>query len=180
LQRAYELGRTALGDTLTLLDIAAIHKESLNEVLTVVGKGRDLVRTAEKATDFFVESLAPFEMTHRGFREANARLRLISEHVQSVREEERATVAREIHDNLGQSLTGLKLDLSWMARKVIRQNTTPSPRARKKSESADREGLLRKTESMLNSIDVVIQMVRKISAELRPAIRQNRGSVRKL
>ncbi len=42
-------------------------------------------------------------------------IRLFAEHLELVREKERTNIAREIHDNLGQSLTALKIDLSWLS-----------------------------------------------------------------
>src|SRR5580765_5795205 len=47
-------------------------------------------------------------------RESHARLRALSTYLQNVREEERTRIAREVHDELGQALTGCKLDLSWI------------------------------------------------------------------
>ena len=45
-------------------------------------------------------------------------LRNLSAHIQSAREEERGYIAREIHDELGQTLSRLKLDLSWLKKRL--------------------------------------------------------------
>jgi signal transduction histidine kinase len=86
-------------------------------------------------------------------------LRELSTHLQSVREEERTRLARDIHDELGQMLTALKLDLSWLTKKF----------------SADQELLLDKANSMSKLVDMTIQKVKMISAELRPGLLDDFG-----
>jgi len=70
LSKAYDLGRRALGEDVGLLELAGLHGESVRPHLAT-----DNAAAAERASRFLVESLAPFEMTHRGFREANTALR---------------------------------------------------------------------------------------------------------
>lgn len=87
----------------------------------------------------------------RGSRE---QLRRLAAHLQSVREEERTRISREIHDGLGQALTGLKMDLSWLVRK----------------RDENQNSLGEKTKSMLDVVDSIIQTVRNISTDLRPGV----------
>ena len=87
-------------------------------------------------------------------------LRNLSSHLQSVREQERTQIAREIHDELGQSLTALKMDLTWMGKRL-----------------QDNEPLLDKTRSMGKLIDGTIEMVHRISADLRPGLLDDFGLV---
>ncbi len=66
-------------------------------------------------------------------REYGERLRLLASHLERIREEERTWIAREIHDELGQGLTGLKLDLAELDRKLARmepREETGAPRER--------------------------------------------------
>jgi two-component system sensor histidine kinase UhpB len=91
-------------------------------------------------------------------------LRKLSLYLQSVREKEGKRIAREIHDELGQALTALKMDVSWISQKI--------PWALK-----DKGRLLRKMESMSKLIDTTIQTVQKISAELRPGLLDDLGLV---
>ena len=51
-------------------------------------------------------------------RESEDKLRRLAAHLISVREEERAHIAREIHDELGQVLTGLKMEVTWLAKRL--------------------------------------------------------------
>jgi signal transduction histidine kinase len=97
--------------------------------------------------------------TEDQLRNSEKQLRALAARLQSVREEERAMIAREIHDELGQVLTGLKIDLFWLSKKL----------------PEDQKSLLGKTKSMLELIDTTIQSVRKLSTELRPGVLDNLG-----
>jgi PAS domain S-box-containing protein len=86
-------------------------------------------------------------------------LRRLSAALQSVREEERERISRELHDELGQQLTGLKLDMSWFTLRI-------------------QEGRLPDVEAvggMRHRLDGAIQAVRRISTELRPRILDELG-----
>ncbi len=86
------------------------------------------------------------------------RLRELAVHLQTIREEERANIAREIHDELGQTMTAVKMDLAWLNKKY-----------------ADHAELFTKTSSTLNLIDDTIQTIKKICTELRPGILDHLG-----
>jgi signal transduction histidine kinase/CheY-like chemotaxis protein len=79
LQRAYEVGHHAMTSGVRMLDLAAVHHEALVMVLLRARTPEERARTATAAASFFQESLSPFEMTHRGFLEANATLRLLNQ-----------------------------------------------------------------------------------------------------
>jgi signal transduction histidine kinase len=81
-----------------------------------------------------------------------------------VREEERTWIAREIHDELGQVLTGLKIDISWLDKKLTSVCSGDSNHV-----------LSKRTRSMKDLIDSTIQSVRKISTKLRPGILNDLG-----
>jgi signal transduction histidine kinase len=95
------------------------------------------------------------------FRRSTDQLRELSARLQSVREEERTHIARVIHDELGQTLTGLKMDVAWLQRHLDRQQPA----------------FLEKTQAMSDLIDTTIQTVRRISSELRPGILDDLGLV---
>ena len=95
------------------------------------------------------------------FRRSTDQLRELSARLQSVREEERTLIARVIHDELGQTLTGLKMDVAWLQRHLDRQQPA----------------LLEKTQAMSDLIDTTIQTVRRISSELRPGLLDDLGLV---
>ena len=79
------------------------------------------------------------------------------------REEERARVARELHDELGQVLTSLKLEFMWLVDEL--RSSEPKPGIQ----------LVNKLQSLIGLIEVSIQSVRQISGELRPAVLDHLG-----
>ncbi len=90
---------------------------------------------------------------------ANQRLRSLTAHLQTIQEEERINIAREIHDELGQQLTGIKLDASWLKNKnKIYFND--------EKERMDR---------LINNINTTINNVRKIATNLRPGVLDDLG-----
>src|SRR5437773_5059065 len=78
LQQAYELGREAIAGGLGVLDMARIHQEALASCLLPAPSAGQRTGTLAAAKTFFMEMLSPFEATHRGFREANQRLRQLN------------------------------------------------------------------------------------------------------
>jgi hypothetical protein len=66
---AYELGRRAITEQLSILDLARIHHTVLLEVLKTHRSSAELEQIAQAASEFLVEALAVFEMTQRGFTE---------------------------------------------------------------------------------------------------------------
>jgi PAS domain S-box-containing protein len=79
LERAYELGRRALAEGLGVLEMASIHHQALLKTSRRALSSEECVGAITAAEKLFVESLTPFEMTHRGFRETNAALQVTGE-----------------------------------------------------------------------------------------------------
>ena len=91
-------------------------------------------------------------------RASRQKLRALAARLQQVREEERTVIAREIHDELGQALTGLKLDIAWMRNRLKK----------------DPE-LLGQADSIIERIDGTIGAVRRIATNLRPSVLDQLG-----
>jgi len=96
-------------------------------------------------------------------QESREQLRRFSFELGRAREVEAARISREIHDELGQQLTGLKLDLAWLAAQL--------GASRHESDSS----LLEKARSMSDLIDLTIDQVRRIASELRPGVLDDLG-----
>ncbi len=89
----------------------------------------------------------------QAMREHQALLRELSVHLESVREEERAHIAREIHDELGQALTALKMDLAMLGMKF----------------GAGNPAIKERVQELKAGLDNTIQVVRDVATALRPA-----------
>jgi len=87
-------------------------------------------------------------------------LRDLTARLQLVREEERTHIAREVHDELGQTLTGLKIDIAWL-----------------KSRLTDRPALADRVQSVIIRIDGAMNTVRRIATDLRPSVLDDLGLV---
>src|SRR5919199_2380966 len=75
LEQAYELGRQMVGDERAMLDLVEVYHRELAALVRVAPTPDDCDRTTALARAFFSESLSPFAMAQRGFRDAIARLR---------------------------------------------------------------------------------------------------------
>jgi hypothetical protein len=84
---AYELGRRAIGDRLSILDLARIHHSVVLEVLKTHTTTPELEHIAQAASEFLVEALAVFEMTQRGFNELLRMLGSDQHHAQDMKAE---------------------------------------------------------------------------------------------
>jgi signal transduction histidine kinase len=94
--------------------------------------------------------------------EVNEQLRNLSAYLQNVREDERIHIAREMHDELGQLLTGFKMDVSMLRKKLIETNDP---------------AITEKLENMVAVIDEAVNFVRNLAAELRPSILDDLGLI---
>lgn len=110
-------------------------------------------RTADLAVVELVSRVAHVAAIAIERRQIDERALALSERIEAIREDERTRIARELHDQLGQSLTALKLDISWLARRLSGDETVAG-----------------KIEEMKQFTDGIIQSVGRISAGLRPGI----------
>lgn len=104
------------------------------------------------------ERTAELSATHRELRQAHDGLLRLSAHLNSVREKERAHIAREIHDDLGASLTAVQLELNW-----LRQRLTGDPL------------MLRHIDAALEIGTGAMGALRRILSDLRPGVLDHLG-----
>jgi PAS domain S-box-containing protein len=91
--------------------------------------------------------------------QSREQLRAFGQHLQVAREEERSSIAREIHDELGQQLTALKMDLAWLSGQILPEQAP----------------LIQRTVAMSEMVDSTIQTVRRVASELRPGMLDDLG-----
>lgn len=120
-------------------------------------------RTAElsKAIDVLQEQIAERQRVEEQLRRSEDQLRALSGHLRAVQEAERARIAREVHDELGQALTALKMDLAWVGQRL----------------GGEQKDLQTKIQEMTHLIDETVQAVRRIATELRPGVLDHLGLI---
>ena len=138
-----------------------IFRESDKKELWVMGQALPEINTdgslagfVGTITDITERMLAEIEIDS-----SRKQLRALTVRLQNIREEERTHIAREIHDDLGQALTGLKMDLVWMNNKM---------------QSSD-EAVQKRLKAMIELADATIHKVRKLATDLRPGILDDIG-----
>jgi two-component system sensor histidine kinase UhpB len=154
LHRAYELARKAIADGLGLLDMATVHHAAIMRVMPRPLSAEERARIIKALEDFFIESLSPFEMTHRAFRESNTALRRINDTL----EEEAKRIAHALHDEAGQLLAAVFLELDKVAGQAPDETRQRLEGVRRLLEQARDE-------------------VRRLSHELRPTLLDDVGLV---
>ena len=154
LGRGYELGRRALAEGKSLMEMAAIHHQALRDVF--LHGQRDIAEFRDQAVqasaDFLTESLSPYEMAHRGFQDAVAALRQMNDRF----EEQIKGIAYAVHDEAGQLLVAVHLALANLATRLPEEV---------RAEIVEIEGLLNSVEKQL----------RQYSHELRPTVLDDLG-----
>jgi signal transduction histidine kinase len=152
LGRAYELGRRAINEKKSLIEMASLHHQALHGMFAnAEGAARDQKLLAA-AAEFLTETLSPYEMAHRGVQDAMTALRQLNETL----EEEIKRIAYAVHDEAGQLLVAVHLALADVAREL------PKPQ---KEQVGRIEELL----------DQVEKQLRRYSHELRPTILDDLG-----
>ncbi len=154
LESAYELGRRALEQGLGILEFAALHGEALSRLLQNVRSPAECASTVRLLSHFFIESLSPFEMTHRGYRDAQTALRRLNETLEA----EAKRIAHALHDEAGQLLVTVHFALESLARQIP-------------------PGFEPQIEEMRRRLTEVEQELRRLSHELRPPMLDELGLV---
>ncbi len=152
LGRAYELGRRALSEQKSLVEIASLHHQA---VLALVREAETEKRREEllgSSAAFLAECLSPYEMAHRGFQDAVKALRQLNEML----EEEIKRIAYAVHDEAGQLLVAVHLALAEVALEL------PAPQ----------QAQFAQIKEMLNQVE---KHLRRYSHELRPTILDDLG-----
>lgn len=152
LGRAYELGRHAINEKKSLMEIASLHHQILHGMLADTKGAAGQKKLMAAASEFLAESLSPYEMAHRGVQDAIMALRQLNETL----EEEIKRIAYAVHDEAGQLLVAVHLALADLARELLEPQ----------KERVER------IEELLNQVE---KQLRRYSHELRPTILDDLG-----
>lgn len=124
----------------------------------------DIVETEDAGIDgavLFISDISAEKAAEFQLRASLQEVRNLSAHLQTIREEERRSIAREVHDELGHALTALKMDIAWLVKRIPEHD-----------ESARQSG-----RELTGLVDQTIQVVRRIVSELRPPVLDDLGLV---
>jgi len=152
LERAYELGRRAIAEKKSLMEIASLHHQTIHRMLVNTQEAARRQEVLAAGSEFLAETLSPYEMAHRGVQDAIAALRQLNEML----EEEIKRIAYAVHDEAGQLLVAVHLALADVTRELPASQREPIERI---------EGLLNQVEKQL----------RRYSHELRPTVLDDLG-----
>ena len=152
LGRAYELGRRAIDEGKSLIEMASLHHQCLLELFKEARGEAQRAKLLRVGADFLKESLSPYEMAHRGFQDAVKALRQLNETL----EEEIKRIASGVHDEAGQLLVAVHLALADVSREL------PDVQREK----------IAKIEQLLDQVE---NQLRRYSHELRPTVLDDLG-----
>jgi len=123
------------------------------------GELGQLAKTLDEMATALEQRQTARERAEMELKRSQELFRSLSAHLQEVREDERTRIARRIHDDLGQAMTALKIDLSWIDKRL-----------------ADNQNFVReKLQSMATLINETIETVHHVSEDLRPGILDDFG-----
>src|ERR1700739_2018383 len=152
LGRAYELGRRALADQLSVVELASLHHQAVIDLLRGAENEQQKEELLQVSAEFHAECVSPYEMAHRGFQDAVEALRQLNETL----EEEIKRIAYAVHDEAGQLLVAVHLALAEVAMDLPEEQQAQFARIKE----------------LLNEVE---KHLRRYSHELRPTILDDLG-----
>ncbi|MEO6538219.1 MAG: PAS domain S-box protein [Ferruginibacter sp.] len=138
-----------------------LHKKKDGTLIQVNIITHDINYEGREAKLVLANDLTEKIKAEENLKKSHEELRQLAANLENIRENERTHMAREIHDELGQQLTGLKMDISWLNKKI---------------HSPDDE-INQKIKDTIQLIDQTVITVRRIATQLRPSILDDLGLI---
>ena len=137
------------------------HIKRSGEIIKVNIIANNIIYEGSPAVLVLANDITDKFLAEENLQRSHEELRELASHLETIREAERTHMAREIHDELGQQLTGLKMDITWLGRKIQTED----------------EVIKTKLKETVELIDKTVITVRRIATELRPSILDDLGLV---
>jgi PAS domain S-box-containing protein len=136
-----------------------ITKDAIRIIVNIIT--HDITHEGKPAILYLANDITAKFEAEESLQKSNEALRDLASHLENIREKERSHMAREIHDELGQQLTGLKMDISWINRKI----------------KSDDIAVQEKMKDTIALIDKTVITVRRMATQLRPSILDDLGLI---
>ncbi len=121
----------------------------------------NLIYPSPDGLSIYFQDITDRKKAEERLNQSYEEIRKLTTHLVNIREEERIAVAHELHDELGQQLTALKMNISWLSKKLTETDETTD----------------NKVKEILSLIDDAVKTIRRISSELRPGILDDLGLI---
>jgi len=141
------------------------HINKNGELIYVEIVSHSIIFNGKEARHVLIHDVTERRRAEDALYNSDEQLRKFASHLQNVREEEKIALAREIHDDLGQILIALKIDMGLLKQKVIKTNSV----------TTDSVKILPKFDNVINLIDKTIKTARRIMNGLRPELLEIHG-----
>jgi PAS domain S-box-containing protein len=137
------------------------HQKKDGSIVKVVILSNEIIFENKQAFLVMANDVTDKYEAEENLQKSKEAFRDLASHLETIREKERTHMAREIHDELGQQLTGLKMDISWINKKV----------------KSDDPLVQQKMIDTIDLIDKTVITVRRIATQLRPSILDDLGLI---
>src|SRR3989337_374084 len=141
-----------------VIEITALHKSGKEFPIELA-----IVPIKKSGDDFFcafIRDITLRKTAEEKLQHSYEEIRRLASHLQQVREEERLIISREIHDELGQQLTVMKMEINWLKKKLVLTNN---------------QFAQEKLDELNSMMDETMRTVRKIATDLRPSLLDDLG-----
>ncbi len=150
-----------IADRNTKMNGAWTHMKKSGEIINVEVHSHDLLYSNRPSRLVLALDVTQKLEAENKLKETTGQLRELTGYLQNIQEHERAIIAREIHDELGQQLTALKMDIAWLNKKI----------------SNKEQSVTERFNDAIISVDSTIRTVRRIATGLRPSVLDDIGLI---